>query len=109
MTQDWFPTADADISPWLANFVNNANSFLVPTHLSAADLAPVQGALDAWNDAYSNHMSAQAQAQGARTAKDGKRDDILTALRPLVNRIQAIVAGSDEIRASLGLTVRSTS
>jgi len=109
MSQDWFPQADADISPWLTNFINVALSQLVPTHLTAAELAPVQGALDAWNDSYSNLMTAQAQAQAARTAKDGKRDDILEVLRPFVKIIQAKPAVTDEMRAALGITVRSTS
>ncbi|HMG73869.1 MAG TPA: hypothetical protein VK582_10240 [Pyrinomonadaceae bacterium] len=108
MAQDWFPSADGDITPWLTNFLTIANANLTALHLTGADLLPVQQALENWTDLYDTHTTAQAAALAARDGKDGGLEAIETALRPLVNRIQANQAVTDPLRHSMGLTVRST-
>lgn len=108
MGQDWFPTADADIAPWLTNFLTIANANLTGLHLTGAQLMPVQQALDNWHDLYDTHTTSQAAALAARDGKDGGIDAIETALRPVVNQIQANPAVTDPLRHSLGITVRST-
>jgi hypothetical protein len=108
MSQDWFPSADADISPWLDNFLDGLDANMTTLHLTAADVTPAQLASDNWRVAYGTHTNAQAAAQAAREEKDVKLDDLDTAVRPLVNRIQANPAATDSIRQTLGITVRSS-
>ncbi|HMG75176.1 MAG TPA: hypothetical protein VK582_16875 [Pyrinomonadaceae bacterium] len=108
MAQDWFPSADADVSPWLDNFLDGLDANMTTLHLTAADMTPVQLAYDNWRVAYGALTNAQAAAQAAREDKDVKLDDLDTVVRPLVNRIQANPAATDSIRQTLGITVRST-
>lgn len=108
MAQDWFPSTDAELTPWLQNFLTFANANLAGLHLTAADLAPLQAAFQNWTDRVEVHTAAQAAAKAAREDKDAKRDDVEAAVRPLVNKIQATPTVTDVQRQSLGLTVRST-
>jgi hypothetical protein len=100
--------SDADFSVFLQNFLTYASANLAALGLVAADLTPVQTANTAWGPAYSAHIAAQAAAQAAREQKDGARQAVEDALRPLVNQIQATPTVTDAQRQSLGITVRST-
>src|SRR6478672_4778775 len=70
---DYIPRTDADFSDWLHNFVTYANANLADLGLVAADLTPVQTASTDFDSAMSANDALQAQAQGPRTTKDGKR------------------------------------
>jgi hypothetical protein len=108
MTQDWIPTSDTDLSAWVQNFLTYANANLTPLGLIPENLLNLQGAVTTWGPAYSDHVAAQTAAQSARQHKDTVRENIETALRPLVNRIQTTPSVTDAHRQALGITVRST-
>ena len=108
MSSDWIPSADADLSGWLANFLNSANENLTALHLTTADMAPVSTAYGNWTSAYEHHLTAQTAASAAREDKDAKGEAVAAVLRPLVARIQATPTVTDSLRQALGLTVRST-
>lgn len=108
MSQDWLPSADTDLTSWVQNFLTYASANFAGLGLDAPDLAPLQARFTAWGPAYANHVTAQAAAASAREHKDTARDNIETALRPLVARIQATPAVTDAQRQALGITVRST-
>jgi hypothetical protein len=108
MAQDWIPTSDTDMNAWVQNFLAYANANLAALGLTAANLSDLQAAVTTWGPAYSHHMAAQTAAQSARQHKDSVRETIETALRPLVNLIQATPSVTDAQREALGITVRST-
>lgn len=108
MGQDWIPSADTDLSAWVQNFLAYANANLAALGLTVADLADLQVAVTSWGSAYPAHVAAQTAAASARQHKDGVREEIETALRPLVNRIQAAPSVTDAHREGLGITVRAT-
>lgn len=107
MAQDWIPSADTDLTAWVGNFLTYASDNLAVLGLSPAKLVPLQSAFTLWVPAYAAHIGAQTTAQSARENKDSVRDDIETALRPLVNVIQATPSVTDAQRQALGITVRS--
>lgn len=106
---DYLPRTDADFSDWLHNFTTYANANLVPLGLVAADLTPIQTASTDFDSAMSANDAMQAQAQGTRTTKDGKRSTAEDLVRSLVARIQSHPDVTDAQRNSLGITVRATS
>ena len=108
MAQDWLPSADADLGPWLMNFLTYANNNKVALGLTSADLGPVQTAFENWSGAYEFFMAASAGYESALHQKDNAADAVPIALRPLVNRIQASPVMTDAHRGGLGITVRST-
>ena len=105
---DYIPDSDADFLTWLNNFVNYGNLNLAQLHLVAADYNPFLGLREQFTDALSNNEAAQANARGARVAKDNLRDHIEELIRPLVGRLQGTAGVTDEQRENLGITVRST-
>jgi hypothetical protein len=105
MAGDYIPHPDGDFNAWQANFVTYANANLAALGLVALDMAPVTTAQTAWGTAYPAHVSAAANAQSARQAKDAARGTYEGALRPLVRRLQASTAVNDAERAALGITV----
>lgn len=107
-SSDYIPSADADFSAWLNNFIKYANANLAALGLVAADLTPLQTASTDWDTAYAANIATQAAAKGARETKDAARNDAETLTRPLVQRLQASGAVNDAHRQSLGMNVRST-
>lgn len=109
MTQDWLPASDTELTAWLQNFLTYADANMTDLRLTAVHLAPLHAAAEAWTPAYADHLTAQATASSARQHKDTVRENIETALRTLVNLIQATPVVTDAQREALGITVRSTS
>lgn len=108
MSSDYIPSSDSDFNTWLKNFNQYANANLAALGLVAADLAPLQTASTAWDTAYSDNITAQGAAQGARQTKDTARKDVEAQARPLVQRLQTAPTVKDSHRESLGMNVRST-
>ncbi len=108
MSTDYIPSADAEFSGWLNNFITFANANLAALGLAAADIAPLQAASTTWNTAYDGHLSAQATGKGARETKDEARKDAERLARPLVQRLQLTGTVSNAQRQSLGVSPRST-
>lgn len=109
MTTDYIPSADAELSAWLDNFVKYANANLTSLGLVAADVTPLQDAMTAWDGKYADHLSAQAAAQGARQAKEESRKSAENTARLLAQRLQTNPNVQNSDRHLLGLNVRSTS
>lgn len=105
---DYLPAGDADFTNWVRNFLSYANANLAALTLVAADLTPLTTAEDDWQTALDKHVAAQAQAQGARQTKDDARAKLEFLVRPLVGRLQTTPAMSEAHRASLGVSLRST-
>lgn len=107
-SNDYIPSADADFSAWLNNFITYANANLTPLGLVAADVVPLQTAATGWETAYAANIAAQAASQGARQEKDGARKSAEALARPLVQRLQKTGTVKDSHRESLGLNLQST-
>lgn len=108
MTTDYIPSADAELSAWLDNFVKYANANLASLGVVAADVTPLQDALTDWDGKYADHVSAQAAAAGAREAKEASRATAVSIARLLAQRIQTNPNVQNSDRQSLGMNVRST-
>lgn len=104
---DYLPVSDTDFTAWVQNFISYANANLSALGLTAADLTPIQNAEAKWETAYASNISAQAQAQSARQAKDDARSEQVSLIRSLVARIQASKTVTDAQRQALQLNVRS--
>lgn len=105
---DYIPTSDADFNTWQDNLHKYAAANLAALGLTAADLTPLTSAQSAWATAYSNHITAQASAQGASQSKSFARDNYESGLRTFVQGIQAKANLADSHRAALQINVRST-
>jgi hypothetical protein len=108
MSSDYIPSADAEFTGWLRNFITAALANLTELGLDAADITPVQNALTTWNTAYADNLSAQAAAKGTRETKDTARRDAEAVVRPLVQLLKARGTVTDAQRQSLGVPSRST-
>lgn len=105
---DFIPTADADFTAWMKNFIAYANSNMAELGLTAAQLTPIQTGATTWEIAYDANVTAQAQAQAIRQTKDDERVSLAALVRPLVAQLQATAIVTDAQRQALGITVRST-
>lgn len=105
MATDYIPQGDADFDVWQQNFYAYVNAHLPELGLSAADLAPLTASQANWQTAYSSHISAQAQAYGARQGKDTARDDFESLTRQFVRRVQSLPGVTDAQRAQMSITV----
>ncbi len=106
MPGDYIPGADGAFDAWQDNFVayvsaNAASLGLDPMN----DVAPLSAASIDWGVAYPANTTAQQAAQAARQTKDGARTDLVAIVRPLVRRMQANPAVTDDDKASMGITV----
>ena len=102
---DYIPASDAEFNAWQTNFVSYANAHLVELGLDAADMAPIDAAQTEWEVDFPAHVSAVANAESARAAKDASRAGYVTLVRALVKRLQASPTIDDAERAALGITI----
>jgi hypothetical protein len=105
MMADYIPAADAEFDAWQTNFVDYATANMAELGLDAADLTPIDTAQTEWATDYPAHVTAVANAESARAAKDGARAGYVTLVRALVRRLQASSTITDAQRAALGITV----
>ena len=103
---DYLPQADGPFDLWVTNFVNYTNAHLAEFGLVAADMAPINTALIAWNTTYAAVVPAESAFHSAATAKTSARDALETLIRALVKVIQAkgaaVTAAS---KTAVGVTV----
>ncbi len=104
---DYIPQNNAGFDPWQSNLVTYATANRGELGLVDTDLAPLTAAQTAWTAGYAAHVTAQAAAASACTAKDGARAVYEAVIRPLVARIQLHPGTTDAHRASLQITVRA--
>lgn len=104
---DYIPQNDAEFDVWQKNFAAYAADKKAELGLVDTDLAPLTAAQTAWSGGYAAHVSAQAAAQSACTAKDGARAAYEAVLRALVARLQLSATTTDAHRAGLRITIRS--
>ena len=102
---DYLPGSDTGFQAWVDNFVTYANGNLVELGLVPPDVLPTADGKTDFDTKMSANVTAQQAAQSARQAKDDSRDTLESAVRTLVNRLQASAAVDDTERAALGITV----
>ena len=108
MPNDFLPAKDAELGPWLANFLTVANANLTTLGLVAADITPITSGTAAYNLAYTGVESAKAAMKSAVTGKDTGRKTITTAVRALVRKIQGNPNVTPQLKSALGINPRTT-
>lgn len=104
---DYIPNTDADFNTWQDNLYKYASDNLAALGLTAADLTPITASRSTWMTTYSDHVAAQAAAQGASQSKSSARGDYEARLRTFVQGVQADHTVEDKHRAGLQIGVRS--
>lgn len=104
---DYIPQNDAEFDAWQQNFATYATDNKSDLGLVDADLTPLTAAQTAWTGSYAAHVTTQAAAQSACSAKDAARAAFEAGLRPLVARLQLSSTTTDAHRAGLKITIRA--
>jgi len=108
MSNDFIPTSDADLTAWIKNFLDYANTNMAALKVGAADLTALQNAATDFENNFAANNAAQASAQGSRQKKDESRQDVVALARSLARQLQATATVKDSHRQSLGLNIRET-
>jgi hypothetical protein len=102
---DYLPAPDTQLLAWAQNFTTYVNANLAALGLVAADVSTMMAAYTGFETAYPAHVTAQANAEALREAKDDKKALFIDAVRPLVKKIQATPIVTDTQRAAMSITV----
>ena len=104
MPNNYLPNKDADLIPWLGNFVSVANANLGILGLIAADTDPFKPLQQTYS-ANLNDVEAKKTAYTAAVdSKDATKDSIIQKVRILVNKIQANPAVTPAMKAQVGIS-----
>ena len=108
-SKGYFPSKDAEVIPWVENFVQVATANAAALGLGTADIT----ALKTKNADYSGKLNAslakQAEAQSAIEAKNQYKDAIEDTVRAMVRQVQAKPGVPDNLKAQLRITIPSPS
>ncbi|MCX5634526.1 MAG: hypothetical protein NTW55_01595 [Planctomycetota bacterium] len=105
---DYIPRSDTGFQLWMGNFVTYATAHFADLGILLADMMPISSASMDFTMKMTANVTAQQAAQSARQAKDDSRDALETAVRQMVQRLQASSSVNDAERAALGITVADT-
>ena len=105
---DYIPGGDTEFNSWLTNFMTVLSPRRAELGFSEAEFNALTAASSTWDTAFSQHTQAQLSAASATQAKKAARANLEDSLRAAVKRLQALPALEDADRASLGITVSST-
>ena len=105
----YIPDSDETFETWQLHFVDVlANSTPANLGVLPAELTALQTQSGAFQTLLGDFQDAQSSARSARSAKDAGRQTLEGTIRPLVRRLQASPAMTDELRVALGITVADT-
>lgn len=102
---DYIPSSDDDLDLYATNFLNWLNFNFALVGLTGADLAPLQAENTAWLVDFPAFKNLRTQFKAATQTKDGRRKNMVAAIRVLAQRIQTYPGTTDAIRTILGLTI----
>ena len=106
-SKGYFPSKDAEVIPWVENFVQVATANAAALGLGTADIT----ALKTKNADYSGKLNAslakQAEAQSAIEAKNQYKDAIEDTVRAMVRQVQAKPGVPDSLKAQLKISIPS--
>lgn len=104
-TGDYIPRKDTELQAWLGPFTSVMGLNLTTLGLSAGDLTSISVAKTTFDLKMTDYALKHDAAEAATQAKEAARDAVVAKARELAQRIQAKADVSDELKASLGLTV----
>lgn len=102
---DYIPVGDSDAIDDGRVRIEYAEANLAALNLTAADIAPLKEAHEAFATAYNANVVKQAEARSTREAKDDKREEWERLDRAFNGRMQSDLAVKDEQRAAMKLRV----
>lgn len=103
---NYFPSKDAELVAWLANFLTVANANLVALGLIADDISPITALQPTYTTKLLNVEAKKAALAAAVDGKDATKYDIIENIRVVVNKIQANPAVTTTLKAELGISTR---
>lgn len=106
---DYIPRNDSEFNTWQNNYIANLQTNLEALGFTPDTIRPLLEASDAWQTDFEAHTNAQTAAQAASQQKDGSRDALKSLIRELTQQIQTNPAVDNTLRASLGITIPSSS
>jgi hypothetical protein len=105
--EDYIPKPDAELPPYLNNFVTYANANLVALGLVAADVTPISTGATSYQTALNAVETAKEALKQAVIAKDTAKKTVTTNLRTTARKLQANPVVTPAQKAALGLTPRT--
>ena len=103
---DYLPRPDNAFGRWVADFTAYSMEHGAELGLTEGEIAELQEARNAWNEAFARHHSAQEAAREATGEKEEKRAAAEQAVRKYVRVIQARPATTNQQRRGLGITIK---
>ena len=89
MADDYIPESDAEFLAWAQTFVTYLTANLLLLGLTAAEVAPLTTALNAFIAGYNTNLTAQNAAQSAAESKDLLRVALEDPMRDMAQQLQA--------------------
>lgn len=105
---DWIPSTDSDLATFAQNFSDVLSADPSAYGLEAGDASAFAVVNDAYQDAYAAAINPSTRTPATIAAKDDAKDALKPEMRRLGNLIQANPAVTNEAKAEIGLTIRST-
>lgn len=107
MPTKYIPRPDAAFAAFASAYYAAVKVWWSDHGLSDSDLDPLKDALQVWEAAFPEHITARNAAEAARQAKDAAREALEAAIRPVSNFIQTFPSTTDADRAMIGITIRA--
>ncbi|MGF1634990.1 MAG: hypothetical protein ACFCVE_14140 [Phycisphaerae bacterium] len=101
----YFPNTNADLRNWLVMFADGVVSLESQLGITPEQVAAVEAASTAFDEAMQMSMAARAEMKGATDNLKAKRRAAADVVRPLVDAIQANPACTNQMRTQLHITV----
>ncbi len=106
MATTYFPSKDAEFNLWVANFVTVANANLVALGLDAGDMTPIVNNQTTFDSKLTEVETKKASLAGSVSDKDAAKKSLISAIRLIVNQIQANPAVTTGLKSQLGISTR---
>ena len=108
MAHDPIPDPDPEFNGFFDGLHTYVTANTSALGLTPDQLTPVTDAKSTWDSAYPAHKIAASAASGAARTKDHARKNAETALRPLIQQLQANPKVTDQQRKAMNLPVHAT-
>jgi hypothetical protein len=105
---DYLPKPDIEFDAKASQIITALENDEAAYGILPADTLGLRAKLTAFHTALDASTAARTAATTAVANKDARRNDLETALRPLVQRIQVTPAVTDALRLQAGIPVRDT-
>lgn len=105
----YMPDRDSEFDTWIVQFDTAFAAVASTLGFTPGDVATINSVRSTWQTAYSAHIAAQNNAQGARATKDNERRNAADVIRTYVRQIQANPNTTDAMRGQLGINIPGSS